>query len=502
MQPVRRMQQGFTLLELAVVFALLAVAIIGSLSLAEYARRIDQGRAVGKYMLTLNLAMVEYKTQFKDKLIAMPPECSFSTYGIGAAKTAPTIAVHPVGSSLAGKSLCSMLVLGSNAQNNVVVNNGLQPTFAELKALKILNPGNNGALAITTDKTRSVASNDYAAGSQVYGFLLSRQCKAENCDPATGPFNLQSLVFNIQPYRIDRSLFGSGARVAAAITAMEGIGYLSQLGGDGMLRNMLNQDALPNPISDVNGTGIVGIIAAYDGWHMGNERFTYRDGSRPPTSNWHFNGKELTNVSNLGVTGEAKIGSATIGNKSKLQQVQMGQKAKIGAECTTDDESFARDEDKPTELLTCYQGVWSPPTVVKAVKTLRFWNKMTHYMHSGGAGVSFKDIPSLYIEYTNAQGKTVKLSNILRYGDYLEVTLPWATQSMHIWTDSDRNNGNSYAAKYGPNKGVRIIDVWINDATYRTQGGCFTLKGGLGVDAYYNSTDTQRYTRECDGSPN
>lgn len=306
---MRTQQQGFTLIELAVTFALMTVAIIGSLSMFEYSRRVDQGRAVGKHMLALSAALIEYKTQNKDSLMSLPLACGQPTYRVGGALPAPSVGVYPRGHPLEGRSLCAMAV-PREGQSDFVVDNGMQPTYQELIAVGVLAAGSNGNLVLPTDSNRIVRANNLAR-TNVYAFLLQRECKARTCNPQTGPFNLQSWVFNLQPYRIDQRLFGSGARIGAAVAAMDGQGYLSPVGGDGSLRNLFNNYIATNPVVEANGTGAVGILAAYDGWGLGNERFAYRDGTRPPTADWNFDDYSLVGVKDFN-SKSATIGTATV----------------------------------------------------------------------------------------------------------------------------------------------------------------------------------------------
>lgn len=331
MKPDRWRQQGFTLVELAVAFALLTVAILGTLSLAEYSKRINQGRAVGKNMLKLGAAVVEYKNLFANQLIAMPVACGQPTYGVGLALLEPVIGVYPAGGPNAGASLCS-LVTKNNMQVDYLIANAMQPSLADLKAVGILEQGINESLVLATDTTRRVASAKHTLGQSAYGILIQRQCRSANCDPATGPFLLKSYVFNIQPYRVERGLFGSGARVAAALIAMEGKGFLSPIGGDGRLRNVLNQLHIDNPVQEANGLGAVGILAAYDGPGDGtggggldDSKYTYRDGSRPPTNHWDFNNKDLTNVNAL-KSKSLDAQSGAIGKDNLIKQRSSGER--------------------------------------------------------------------------------------------------------------------------------------------------------------------------------
>lgn len=574
MKPARRAQQGFTLIELAVAFALLTVAIVGTLTLSEFAKRIDQGRAVGKHMLELNAAVGRYKSQYMLQLLALPAVCGQSTYRVGTSLPGPVI-----GANAGIRCQLDTLNIGGNAYQ---IANAMQPSAADLKALGLLENGFNEQLRLPLDTSRQVARADLtgasSAGVSQYVVLIQRQCQSAVCDPTTGPFKLQSYAFNMQPYRVDQSLFGSGARLGAAIIAMEGKGYLAQRGGDGTLRNTLNQVTVPNPVIEMSGAGAVGIIAAYEGWGSGDEKYTYRDGSRPPTNNWDFNSKDLSNVNALkvqsidaqgatigkdkvtkfdpiredvagppssdqlpfwsqnmkniitanrgllvrgnlvtteqmgvyahelnavediqaggnitakraflggtltvdsaGISAGLVAGNAQINGRTTVVQLKMDAVKTFGTACTTDVDSFAKNDANYNELLVCHDATWSkmaltkapvvtpPPPPPKVGKRIKFV-----------AAGSYR--ASIFLGWGTSSSAQ---SGWISPGKSWETTLPVDATDIYAQISGISSNGNQ----------VTVGSDEISDDSYTRYGGCYKATGtgkdvGWGnVDMYYD----------------
>jgi hypothetical protein len=387
-------QQGFTLVELSIVFMLLIIGIAGTIAVAQYTVRMEQGRSVATHMLQLDDAVIRYKEKFAAQLRQLPDACGQSTYTVGT----------PLTLLQSGCELEVPIELpdpsspGTVLKFTINIDNGMQPSIENLKALRLLESGFSGTLKLTIDSTQHVTRSSLFSGQQQsdgldnYVILITK-CQGTNCnlgDPANPA--LISYVFNPQPYLIDQKLFGSGPRLGTAVSAMKGRGFLSQKGGDGRLSNHLGQLVLDNPVS-TGTSGAIGILATYDRGlgSAESQKYTLRDGSQKPTSDWDFNNKALTNVSNLETTGNIKTaGNITVagnntvaGNlsvdgdstfkkdvtnkgKTSLDKTQMAQKANVGDVCSTSMESFATNAANSAKLLICNDGKWSDWSTVVA----------------------------------------------------------------------------------------------------------------------------------------
>ncbi len=440
-------QHGFTLLEITFSLILATSIVIGLLSVFQFNARLDQGRSVGTYMLQIDNAVIKYKADptLRSKLLALPPECGQTTYAVGLSRNGTVLP--------GGASACQINV--SKADNSIVsIPNGMQPSVANLQALGFMPSGFTDTLLLPTDPARRVAQanangtpSNNSAGLDHYGIQILRTCQGTG-SPCT-QYALPSYVFNIQPYAVDANLFGSGPRLGAAVLAMGGRGYLAQLGGDGRLR--YDGRNLDNPVLSSNAAGAAGaygILASYDSDGTGglvDDKYTYRDGTRPPTGNWDFNTKDLTNIGKLGVTKDASIGGQAqiqggskgggvdLGSQSSLLHTQMRLTATYGAPCSTDQESFARNVASPDQLLFCNSGTWggiqaAPPPPPPRV--FSFYNRGQY-----GASLSQQLFYRIYfqIDYTDTKGanQTVKTGTVAD-NTMAQLSVPNDAKSIHV----------------------------------------------------------------------
>lgn len=469
--------RGFTLLELATSMAVITIIVVGTLSLAEFNRRVEQGKAVGKLMLLINNAVIEYKDVHRAALIKLPEECGKTSYGVGF-------------STVPSASNCSFTATTRVANSSITVNNGMQPTIDELKTMGFLESGFNPKLSLPLDTARKVSGAplkrtdmknilEFSDVPDTYGVVIQRECVTGTCNAQTGPFVLKSLVFNIQPYRVDQKLFGSGARLGAAVMAMGGAGYVSMVGGDGKLRSPLNQVALENPVQDggskyfyrngafatwiVSGNhtgGAAGILAAYDGRGFPDERYTYRDGTRLPTQDWDFNKKKLTNIDELGaqtvkvkgdISAEGKIsakdlevkensafrGNVKIDGQSSVNQVAYKKVVDLFSKCNTDTDSFALKNGNNAIILACQGNEWRQLVVKQGARSYR----LMHWTQGLGR-LWYARIKMGYTKYDGSHYEASK--EILDFYGTWDVTVPEGITDFRVSFEKRYSNARSW----------------------------------------------------------
>jgi len=409
---VRRRLHGYTLLELTVAGSVAAVVTAGALLTLQFNERMTAGKIVAEHMLRLSAAVVRYKELYHKELTRLPPICGQSSYAVGLSKAGPDLsAVAPA------RPLCSVERRGSPA---VFMDNGLQPSVADLQAFGLLESGFDPRLVLPLMPAVPVKRADTSGAPSTldapaeFGILIAAVCLESGAStllPPTPPSphepdpcgfqasgghaDLVSTVFNIRPYDVGGDRFGSGARLGAMLQALGGQGFMAQLGSDGQLRAYKGQSVLPNPVTapTLNGAaGLPGIVAAHH--RSVPSEFTMRDGSNPPTQDWNFANRALNHVSTLGVDGLATLGSVKVGNNlsvsgnaevdgdvtiegaaavtgrvvmtggaslygaSSVEHLGMRSIQSIGDACSTRHHSFAQDDQNLEQLMMCHNTKW------------------------------------------------------------------------------------------------------------------------------------------------
>ena len=130
-------QSGFGLLEISIVLALLASAMVAYMALQMTTTRIDQGQVIGAQYARINDGLGQYMTLHHVALKKLPPGCSVHGLASVSSKTRPT--------GLA----CGLTINGTSMVN------GLQPKAAELVALGLLNEGTTDTLILGYTNTIS-----------------------------------------------------------------------------------------------------------------------------------------------------------------------------------------------------------------------------------------------------------------------------------------------------------------------------------------------------------
>jgi len=314
----RKHQRGVGLLNMSLALSLAAITVVGALSATKLSQVSDQGRAAGEWLRRVNSGVGQYMVTHYEDLVKLPVHCS--QLNLFDPEADPQDQTPPTNNTGCGATL-----------GGVAVANAMQPTFAELSALKLLPPNTQDSLMLPY--TPSV----YQTGGspQLAPARLAVQLR-HICVPDLPPKNslpcpsgygadLESLVFNTQPYVLQSStlVFGSGAMVGAlfralggdALIARDAKGELTSVGGNLTVSNPVRRVAqLPVDGATVSDQGgVMGIVAARNGYGSSAwAQFSRRDGSTPPTADWDFAERSLTNVNQLGTKSLSVDGGAQV----------------------------------------------------------------------------------------------------------------------------------------------------------------------------------------------
>lgn len=316
--PHRRRQRGSSLLAVTAGLALASVTIVGGLAAARVQQKASEGRAIGENIRHINNALGQYLVTHYETLIALPTACSEVSYAAGTSLG---------GARRADLAACAFTVAGYR------VANGMQPSIADLRGLKLLDASVSGDLKLPYAQV--VAEHDADSGERsatpTAGRLATRvwhvcvpdaPARPASPAPCAGQgVDLQALVFNTQPYFLGNGrdfAFGQGAQMGAVIQALGGDGAVTRPASHpgGELVGYLEQFTLPNPVRAANtpeAAGMAGIIGARSGYgSSGWSQFARRDGSNLPTADWDFNNKNITNLAGLNVNQHVRVGGAVV----------------------------------------------------------------------------------------------------------------------------------------------------------------------------------------------
>lgn len=311
-----RRQAGFTLLEISFVTAVAGALSIGALEMLRFQQMVEQGRHAGERLAVLREGAAAYTRDHGREILAQVPDHQrCAEVNLSSASASVTAAPSAGSSALAG---CGLKIDGQS------VANAYQPTVAELQAL--------GYVRLTDDLpfTHGDTIVDGHTGTQaVPRWRVSTRC-SRHCTPPAGtvanaPKPVFSLMlFNTQPFFPQGRLrYGQAAQLKAAIQAIGPDALIAPPGSSPHASRTLRGAAgqpTPNPLRDAAG-GVPGVLAtlSYVDTDLsrasaaptrcgGTSGITCQDGSAPPTASWDFNGKDLDNVANLGVTRDLSAG--------------------------------------------------------------------------------------------------------------------------------------------------------------------------------------------------
>ena len=324
-------QVGFSLIELSIGLIILTGVIVSIFSIYRFNITRERAITIAQQYQNINLAVGRYIAQNNDQLLRLLADPASSGDGCsqisaefrpGAGLGGAAVAASPTNCQL------------RNAAGVVLAVNGLQPTLQELQAMNLLAPNVSIdlPLATTTDVVTNVGGLNATAPNN-FAVQIRRICVSHagpvsslahlNCPG--GYFDLQGLMFNLQPFT-DEAIYGfNGAPLLQmifnaagddAMIAANGLARVVDLAGTDITNNFPLVGANPgrgnfinNPLHDAAGVGARNILAMRSGQGSTSSLNAMRiDGGNSPTNDWNFGGFSLNNVNALDLT---KIGAAS-----------------------------------------------------------------------------------------------------------------------------------------------------------------------------------------------
>jgi prepilin-type N-terminal cleavage/methylation domain-containing protein len=363
-------QQGFTLIELTVVVAILSALVVSvTMGMNVYYKRM-QTQLVGKQYLLVNAAVGDYLGVHYQALSALPADC-------GQIALAKDTSLADAASITAGKCRVSLPVAGGD----LAVENGLQPSLDDLKNLRLLDRATNTSLMFPTLNVVAMSVSGVASSTMAPRTLVvqvSKTCPTTSCDAGV---QLSSLLFNTQPYvlggdnlkrfgfdLVDELLMAAGADAAFARPTATGL--------SSELHAAQELFVLTNPIRDHATTrssalGLPGILAVRNGFGSSTlAQYARRDGTSKVTGRWDFDGNPIIGLSSLSASGVSSVTSSTsalaVTGTAQVQSLQAHNisalKLKLpaavaDAECNPALESMGLSSAH--QLLVCVDNKWT-----------------------------------------------------------------------------------------------------------------------------------------------
>lgn len=293
--------------------------------------------SVGNYMTLLFPQLTEKAAAGGD---AIPADCAKVPYRYGRSEAVERVILE-------GKCKLSLPL---SAGGTYVVFNAFQPTLVDLKALGLLDHGISSTPVLSTELLVSgpdetgLASATLAANG--YAIAITPKCVGrggEVADCTNSNKALTSSVINIQPFAQSKYIqnfmpmmwaAGPDAAMSGPPDASNVLVPAERTNPTGEFRSIQAGWSRDNPItrswsySTSSGAvtysrGVDNLLVMRNGYDSAYWQLTRRDGASPPTADWNFDGKALTNVGKLTaasaeISGDLKIGgNQTIaGNQS------------------------------------------------------------------------------------------------------------------------------------------------------------------------------------------
>ncbi|UAW64731.1 hypothetical protein KMZ15_03435 [Mycoavidus sp. HKI] len=220
----------------------------------------------------------------------------------------------------------------SNGEAITRIENSLEPTVAELRALKFLLPT--------------------FADTSPLGLSFATRLKPENCPGLA--CSITGLIYSKQTYRDQEGTLRidllSQARLAAGADAA-----LSTAANGGQLVGLDNKWWQANPLGDVAGTlaARVGAVTGNLTWQL--QQLYKLDGSRPLTGSMNAGGQDILHAKTMATEWMA-ANHAMVQKKLTTHNLQLTRLAQAGVSC--DEGHGAIAIDSSGFLLTCQAGIW------------------------------------------------------------------------------------------------------------------------------------------------
>lgn len=312
-QPHRllRRQHGFALGQALVSTAMLGAAGAVGTDWAAQQRQTAVLEAQNAIYARINNGVGAYMTLYYPHIIdrnTYPDSCAKLNFGPPAGTDKPC--------SFEASYLDAARVTRPHKINNI-----LQPTLADLQILGLVDPQVPAAPLLpvkATVATGPAVGSAPAPQGNIYGILIKRT-------PAGTDVNLDSLVFNVQPYALVHADMSALLRMSNGVGASSGLpdrdATTSSINPKFDLKAYAGAWSVPNPVQqqvDKAVTGVPGIL----GWRNGyaaaaSLELMRRDGSLKPTADWNFNNHSITNLNQVQAK-DVKAGTLTVTEAAKL----------------------------------------------------------------------------------------------------------------------------------------------------------------------------------------
>lgn len=300
--------------------------------------------SVGNYMTVLFPKLTEKSGAGTDMI---PAECAKLPYRMGTSVATESVILQ-------GKCKLSLPLSTGGVY---VVPNAYQPTLTDLKQLGLLDHGISETPALATEPEVAGPDASGAASSAPapngYAISIAPMCvgmgsSVTNCQNTNRA--LTSSVINIQPFVVSTYIqdFTPMMWAAGPDSAMSGpadaenvVVQTDRANPTGEFRSIQSGWTRPNPITRVwsyttsSGStsysrGVDNLVLMRNGYDSAYWQLSRRDGTSPPTANWDFNGKDLTNVGKLTassaeISGDLEVGGNQVikGNQSVAGNVDV-----------------------------------------------------------------------------------------------------------------------------------------------------------------------------------
>lgn len=299
--------------------------------------------AVGNYMTVLYPQLTKQSPAGVD---AIPAECANLPYRYGTSVATESVILQ-------GK--CKLTLPLATGGNHDVAN-AFQPTLADLKKLGLLDHGVSEVPALST--VSSVAGPDAAGAASSspapngYAISIVPKCVGMGSSVATCSNTnkaLTSSVINIQPF-VESSYIqnftalmwaaGPDSAISGPADASNVVAVEDRANPTGEFRSIQAGWIRDNPItrdwtystaagSKTYARGVDNLVVMRNGYESAYWQLSRRDGSSPPTANWDFNGKDLTNVGNLTAVSISTSGDVQVGGNQTVEGNQTVRKNQV-----------------------------------------------------------------------------------------------------------------------------------------------------------------------------